>query len=209
MNLYNFYIIAGIILIVLAIGFIWGALSNREPGEYIDIDDYEQRRAGREGEIINANRIETALNEDDIHLRGVEIDHDGKCECDNVIINKYGVFVIESKNYSGELSGDINDFYLTETKYYDNGDYVEKEVRNPIDQSNRQSGILHRYLKDNGIDVWVEGYAMNAYNDQYISDRMLHTKEDIDRAIHIKSIQNRHGLSKSKIDKIVILLNNK
>ena len=129
--------IALIIIVVLTIGFIWSALSNREPGEYIDIDDYEQRRAGRGGEIINANRIEAALNKDDIHLRGVEIDHDGKCECDNVIINKYGVFVIESKNYSGELSGDINDFYLTETKYYDNGDYVEKEVRNPIDQSNK------------------------------------------------------------------------
>ena len=69
-----------------------------------------ERRAGRLGERFASSLIRETLEEDDVLLTNVSIFADGKqTELDNVIINSCGVFIIEVKNYYGEIFGDEDD----------------------------------------------------------------------------------------------------
>lgn len=166
-----------------------------------------QKRAGREGEEIAYSYIKEVLTEEDIILRNVELEYDGKeCECDNIIINKYGVFIIEIKNWNGKLSGDLDDYEWTKTKTTDAGSVYVDTVINPIKQVNRQVYILSNYLKDNGIFYWIKGYSIILDDKSVISEQVLHTEEDIDKAIHTRAQENMRHLSKSKQEEIINLL---
>ena len=75
--------------------------------------DFEDpaRKAGREAEHYATGIIQQALNEDDVLLTNVDLEYNGqRTELDNVIINKYGVFIIEVKYYRGDLTGNEDDY---------------------------------------------------------------------------------------------------
>lgn len=166
-----------------------------------------QERAGKYGEFKASEYIKSVLKEGDTLLNNIEIEYDGKpCECDDIVINKYGVFIIEVKYYEGEIEGNIDDYEWTKIKVTDAGNVYEKTVSNPIKQVNRQVYILSNYLKDNGIFVWIEGYAMIIGNNTIKHEQMLNSKEDIDKAIHTASKKNPRGLSKKKQEEIVYIL---
>ena len=106
-------------------------------------------------------------------------------ELDNVIVNNRGVFIIEVKNYTGELFGDEDDFEWTKQKETRQGNIYQKTVKNPIKQVKRQIYILAEYLKEYGIDVWVEGYVILLENNSPVgSQHLLYSVSDIDKAIH-------------------------
>ena len=66
-----------------------------------------ERRAGRRGEMIATDIIKGVLRDGDYLLTNVSISYDGRpAELDNVVVNKYGVFIIEVKNYKGRLCGE-------------------------------------------------------------------------------------------------------
>lgn len=144
------------------------------------------KRAGRQGEEIAREIIARALDEKDVLLPNVIIDLAGReTELDNVIVNNRGVFIIEVKNYTGELFGDEDDFEWTKQKETRQGNIYQKTVKNPIKQVKRQIYILAEYLKEYGIDVWVEGYAILLANNSPVeSKHLLHSVSDIDKAIH-------------------------
>ena len=62
------------------------------------------RRAGRHGEEIAAEIIRQVLRDGDYLLTNIEIAYDGRqAEMDCIVVNRFGVFVFEAKNYSGQL----------------------------------------------------------------------------------------------------------
>ena len=70
----------------------------------------EERRAGLRGEMIAADIIRHALHDGDMMFTNVCVEYDGRpAELDNVIVNKYGVFIIEVKNYTGRIIGSEDD----------------------------------------------------------------------------------------------------
>ena len=72
------------------------------------------RRAGRLGEVLVSDLINDVLNADDHLLTNVRIKADGKeTELDNLIINSYGIFIVEVKNYNGTLCVDPDDYEWT------------------------------------------------------------------------------------------------
>ena len=161
---------------------------------------HPERAAGRKGELKAELVIESVLQEDDIYLTNVAISYDGQeTELDNVIVNRTGVFIIEVKNYSGTLAGDIDDFEWQKTHISSGGNAYTKTVKNPIRQVKRQIYILAHYLDYYGARVWVEGYAYFARgNSPVASDRVLQTPADIDRTIH----GGKKHLSQQQIQKI-------
>ncbi len=186
------YIIAGILIVVAA---YWLASNIEDPIE----------RAGRRGEEVAEDIITNVLRDDDILLTNVELSYEGKrTEADIIVINQNGVFIIEVKNYVGELVGDIDDSEWKKYKTTPGGDVYVKTVRNPIKQVKRQIYIVSSILKARRIKVWVEGYVMLMENNSPVDDKMiLRNIHEIDFAIHGSTEQI---ISKKEINKIVSIL---
>ena len=165
----------------------------------------EYKRAGIRGEEAVVRAIESVLREGDNLLTNVSVEYDGKpAELDNVIVNKYGVFIIEVKNYTGHVVGSEDDYEWQKFKTTDAGNTYVKTVKNPIKQVKRQIYILARYLEYYGIRVWVKGYAIMLHGNSPVdSDYLLKSVEDIDQAIHTN---DRTMLSTNTIERIAKLL---
>ena len=82
----------------------------------------------------------------------------GTTQIDHVVVSKYGVFVIETKNYRGEIYGDDNRKKWTQIivtdvtyskKWYKTYTYVTKNrFYNPVKQSLTHSYVIKDYLKE-------------------------------------------------------------
>lgn len=167
----------------------------------------EKRRVGRHGELIATNIIKKVLREDDFLFTNVPVSYDGKrTELDNVIVNKYGVFIIEVKYYKGRLCGTEDDYEWKKYKDDGYGNTFEKNVKNPIRQVKRQTYVLAKHLDYYGSGVWVKGYAFLVNgNSPVISSYMLESLDDIDKAIHTFE---RNRLNTKNIESIKRLLSN-
>ena len=165
----------------------------------------EYKRVGMRGEEAAASAIRSVLREGEHLFTNVSIEYDGKpAELDNVIVNKYGVFIIEVKNYTGRLVGGEDDYEWQKYKTTDAGNTYEKAVKNPIKQVKRQIFILARYLAYYGSDVWVRGYAILLHGNSPVrSEYVLTSVADIDRAIHTA---DRRMLDAKTLEKIRALL---
>ncbi len=146
------------------------------------------KRAGRRGEQFATQIIKETLNEKEVLLTNLKLSFDGKeTELDNVIINNRGIFIIEVKNYGGELVGDADDYEWIQSKITDAGHFYQKSVKNPIKQVKRQIYILAEYLKQYDIDVWVEGYVFFVnMNSPVENNIVLKTQKDINEVIHFR-----------------------
>ena len=196
-----FAIVTIAIIIIIIIAIIGNSLSDRGSQEY----ERPEERAGREGEYIATNIIRKVLRDEDILLTNVEISYDGrKAELDNVIINKYGVFIIEVKNYAGTIYGKTDDYTWIKCKTDPYGNTFTKTVRNPIKQVNRQVYLLAKHLESYGFDVWVEGYAFFVQGNSPVwCKEVLGSLHDIDKAVHTF---NKNRLSVSDIESIKAIL---
>lgn len=171
------YLIALIIVIVAAvIQIFWLGINIEDP----------VKRAGRRGEEVATDIISRVLTDDDILLTNVRISFEGsRSEVDNLIINSHGVFIIEAKNYVGELVGGLDDYEWKKYKTTPGGDIYCKTVKNPIKQVKRQIYILSHILRQHKLDVWVDGYVILLEKNSPVDDNMiLESLSDIDKAIH-------------------------
>lgn len=206
-SFYNHYMNSLFIVIIIVVIFTTLIISLFSSDSDFHLFESGARRAGRRGEELAREYIKSVLQEGDTLLNNIKLEYDGKtCECDNVVVNKFGVFIIEVKYYEGKLSGNIDDYEWTKTKITDADNVYETSVKNPIKQVNRQVYILAKYLEENGIYVWVDGYAMILWNHQIVHNQILNSIEDIDKAIHTKNKENHNGLSTKKQTEIINVL---
>ena len=200
-----FIVLAVVFVIILVIVLKNNDYSNQYgPG---NIFEPEEKRVGRQGERIATNIIKRVLREDDSLFTNVPVSYDGKnAELDNVIVNKYGVFIIEVKYYKGRLYGAEDDYEWQKYKDDGYGNTFEKNVKNPIKQVKRQTYILAKYLEYYGPRVWVEGYAFLVNGNSPVnSSFMLESLDDIDKAIHTFG---KNRLNVQTIESIKKLLSN-
>lgn len=160
------------------------------------------RRAGRQGEEILANAINSTLREGDYMLNNVRIEFDGqRAECDIVIVNTRGIFIFEAKNYSGNLYGNAEDYEWVKEKTTDAGNTYSKVVRNPIKQVKRQVYIMAKFVEYYGVKVWVDGFVVLLQNNSPIDNEIILTSvEDLDNAIHS---QRKNRLTRKEVENIV------
>ena len=163
------------------------------------------KAAGRRGEWAATERIKRVLRKGDTLLTNVSISFEGRpAELDNVIVNEFGIFIIEVKYYSGRLSGSEDDYEWRKVHISDAGNPYFKQVKNPIKQVKREVYILAKYLDQNGLSVWVEGYAMIIGASSPVrSSYILSSACAIDKAIHTKG---KRMLRPDTVDKVIDLL---
>lgn len=184
-------IISGVIIVIsVVIFFISGDRNSQN-------EEQERQRAGERGEELVTAEIESVKHEDDYIFTNVKIPfNNSETECDNIIINNFGVFIIEVKNYSGSLSGNENDDEWVERKYFE-----EKSVKNPIKQVKRQIYILSKLLKNNGLRAWIEGYVILIHNNSPVDSKYIipFKRAEIDQVIHT---QGKNKLTNEQVKKI-------
>lgn len=163
------------------------------------------KRAGKHGEKIAAEIISKVLREDDYLLTNIEITYDGRqAEMDCIVVNRFGVFIFEVKNYSGQLVGDEDDYEWQKIKITDSGNMYSKQVKNPIRQLKRQIYLLAHYLQSHRIKIWVEGYVILIHQNSPVdSEYIISSLSDIDRAIHTRG---KNHLYSKEIKQIITRL---
>ncbi len=145
-----------------------------------------ERRAGRRGERQATYIIKQLLRDGDHLFTNVNISFDKRpAELDNVIVNTYGVFIIEVKNYNGRLVGSEDDYEWEKYHTTDAGNTYMKLVKNPIKQVKRQIHLLAHHLDHYGVKVWVNGYVFLLHGNSPVKSKfVLSSIGDIDKAIH-------------------------
>lgn len=184
------------LIAIAIIGIVIIAIIAATKSDYPDsIYEPPERLAGRCGEEIASNVIRKVLRDGDFLFTNVEISfEDKRTELDNVVVNKYGVFIIEVKNYNGRLVGSEDDYEWQKYHTTDAGNTYVKTVKNPIKQVKRQIYILARFLDYYGEKVWVSGYAILLQGNSPVdSEYILSSLGDIDKAIHTRG-RNRLDL---------------
>ena len=118
------------------------------------IDSKEQ--AGKKGERIVNDRIQKLISN---KLKGQGISHpkfiffvykQDTCEIDNLVVTKGGIFIIETKNWKGEITGNLNDKNWKKTKKYYRDEFTYDDIQsleNPIQENQRHSNNFSNIWK--------------------------------------------------------------
>ena len=125
----------------------------------------------------------------------IEYNHN-KSEIDYLCVSDKGLFIIEVKNYSGDIKGKYDD---TKWKQYKTKEV--KEVKNPVKQLNHQMQILNAILKDCNVNTYIEGcvYFNKAKSIECKDNRIVTNSK-----VLLNRIQNqKQSLSKAEIKKIM------
>lgn len=139
---------------------------------------------------------------------------DKTCNTDAIIVCKNGVYIVESKNYAGIISGNADDTHLCQEKKIKGGKTVFKRFYNPIKQVNTHCKLLKELLQRYGYSVDVKGIVLftsnytvlNVINSPVpIFSLVLNTHHDLERYID----RNRIALESEEREQIEkIILNN-
>ena len=137
------FLIGAIFIVVITVYGIW-----------INTPDFK----GREGENIVHNILMQLPDEYFVFKDVILQTKKGTTQIDHIVVSKYGVFAIETKNYRGEIYGDDNRKYWTQVivtdvtyrrKWYKTYTYVKKSrFYNPVKQSLSHAYTIKGYLKD-------------------------------------------------------------
>lgn len=91
-------------------------------------------------------------------ITNVRVTYDGNTsELDMVVVGPTGVFVIETKNYSGTITGRAEESTWKRTKRSDTSHAYATSFYSPIKQVSTHAYRLSKFLKQNQFFVWVQG----------------------------------------------------
>lgn len=125
--------------------------------------------------VIGKNKpgVKYVLN--DLKLR---ISDEKTSQIDHILINKKGIFVIETKNYSGRIYGQENQLEWTQVLNYGK---VKNKLYNPVKQNKTHiyhiSNIIGEKLPIHSVIVFVQG------NVQYISANGIYTLQGLKKLV--------------------------
>jgi hypothetical protein len=166
-------------------------------------------RFGAKGETIGL--VEALHLPEDYHVfTNVSISYQNYSqETDLIIVGMKGVYVVEVKNHNGHIVGDAQDAEWTQHKVGRGGGKYSKKMVNPVKQVKGQVYKLSKFLKEQGINVWVEGIVL-------FTNEAVHVKahnssvpvlfHDNQLNHYILTCKNRQYLNKTLIHKVVEIL---
>jgi hypothetical protein len=105
---------------------------------------YEPKIKGMMGELRVEEELERLQDDEYEVINDILIStKKGSIQIDHIVVSKYGIFVIESKNYTGWIHGNENSEYWTQSIYA-----YKTQFRNPIKQNWSHIYALKDILKD-------------------------------------------------------------
>lgn len=130
-------------------------------------------------------------------------------ETDLIIVGMKGVYIVEVKNHNGKIIGDAEAPQWIQHKIGRGGGRYSKKINNPVKQVKGQVYKLSKFLKEQGINVWVEGVILFT-NDEVmvnVQNSSIPILFPAKRLSHyILTCKNRQYLNKSLINKVVEML---
>mgnify|MGYP000131284809 FL=1 len=204
-----------IFALALTIGYVFGRYHAR----------YRTSNFQNSGEALVSRAIESNFNTPDYHL----LNHitltleDGTTQIDHILVSRFGVFVIETKNFSGWIFANAKQATWTQVLFH-----KKFKFQNPIFQNMRHVNAVKNtldFLQPNHIkslvvftgdakfktDVPTEVFTVSklvkylrSHNDEVMSlNRMQFCVGRLETArlaisgetdlAHVKSLQSRHG----------------
>ena len=148
------YIIFSWLIIALIVRQIWRKARSLDGRPIIILDK------GRRGEARVRNAIGLTVEGSQYVINDLllSVGENKTCQIDHVLINRNGIFVIETKNYAGRIYGQENQREWTQVLGYGN---VKNKLYNPIKQNKTHiyhiSNILTEKLPIISAVVFVEG----------------------------------------------------
>lgn len=134
--------------IVFVIGAWLGATMSRKASIY---------RAGLSGERATA-QIVRSLPDAYFAVQNLKVTYDGKTsELDLVVVGPTGVYVIETKNLKGMVSGDYGTQQWCLNKVGRGGTPYSKTFYSPVKQVGTHVYRLVNFLRDQGVHVNIQG----------------------------------------------------
>lgn len=101
---------------------------------------------GDVGEVVTASELRSRCGMK--VLRNIYLPYNGRLtEIDMIAFSKLGVFIIENKNYSGEIVGSLNDKYW-KVRYSSN--HIER-LYNPVFQNIRHKNAVERLFNSSNL----------------------------------------------------------
>lgn len=134
------------------IGYVGDKLTDDQinASEYNDV---EVLRSGLEGETYALKMLSKLSDEYHIFTNTI-ITYDGKqSETDVIVVGPTGIFIVDVKNYKGTICGGCDDQSLVHIKTKGESEYVY----NPLKQVSTHVYRLANFLRDKGIQCWVNG----------------------------------------------------
>ncbi|MBR5245806.1 MAG: NERD domain-containing protein [Clostridia bacterium] len=130
-------------------------------------------------------------------------------ELDFVVIGKNGVFIVESKNHRGIISGKTSKQNWKQVKHGKNDKVYEKEIGNPVKQSYRQGKRMAEMFKD--FDITADIYPIVYFVDEHSELKIL---DDAELGVEIfnkenklldfiQSANGKHTVNSSELAKII------
>ncbi|MBQ4094207.1 MAG: NERD domain-containing protein, partial [Oscillospiraceae bacterium] len=122
---------------------LWEIIKGEQPGLFTTLKNYEN--AGQFGEFATEYALDSMLTTDlYMVLKNLYVPYRGKTsEIDLVMVHEKGIFVFESKNYSGWIFGSADQPYWIQS--LQNGD--KNRFYNPILQNKTHIKALAEYLQ--------------------------------------------------------------
>ncbi len=168
-----------IIFLVLSLAFIIAFLGFRKK--------YGILQAGVRGENTTLKILQKLPKDFTVLTNPVILNRGVTMELDFVVIGKNGVFIVESKNHRGILSGKTSKPNWKQVKNGKNDKVYEKEITNPVKQSHRQCRRMQELFRDFDITA-------NVYPVLYFVDSRTELKIIDDADLNVAIFNNEESL---------------
>jgi hypothetical protein len=137
--------LSGIICLIIGIGQKFKTSENTQ--------NYHRFKAGQKGEDFVLNILKQNLPDNYYILNDCNVSSGIKnSQIDHLILSENGIFVVETKNYSGYLSGNVKDKKITQIKKFKHKE-TKNKISNPVSQNEYHCEIFKRFLNDNKINL--------------------------------------------------------
>ena len=158
--------------------------------------------ANSTGRNIAEQSLETLPNSFTV-LSDVYLENDESSTVyDSIVVGKTGIYVITTCNRNGELVGGPYDQMWEQNKVGRGGTPYTNEFKNPLKKLYFQRKFMERFLKDNGVNVKVNGFLILPMAKSFTCEsyEVVKSQEDLNN-----KIKNAKGVSLSPetVEKIV------
>lgn len=176
----------------------------------INLNKAEIYKSGLIGEITSENVL-SKLPDDYYLFPSIEIEFQGrKSQIDHLVVGPTGVFIVESKNIKGDIVGSDDDNHITIHKVGVKGGEYQSTIYNPVKQVATHVYRTSSYLKEQGIDSWVQGvvYFTNPSYTVHLESKKIPVfseSEDGGKELYnyILNYEGKRNLEKNEINRIV------
>lgn len=164
-------------------------------------NSYDNFGKGEQGEAIVANKLSGIKNSYSYHNIMLP---NGRMDIDHIVISRKGIFVIETKNYTGRIEVYNDKWYRTEKRKFGLTSKRKLLLRSPNAQALSNAMKLRKFLQDklpeNTHDKIFIKPLVVMVNDFNPND--IHTKEII---LDLSSLNNEIYSKDFKVDKQLLV----